>query len=194
MICMTVACGNPYRSAECWHQSGNLHGRTRPRELSSHSFCLLLMRVKQKPENAHYSLEMDQRRAIRVFLVEPSRALRQRMSAALAKHHIHVIGESATVDESVAAILQLQPDVVVLEVALHDGSGLQVMKHVQTVCPGIQFVVYTNDVERQYRERYLRSGARAFLNKTAETEQLPSAIAAACRPGRLLGVSHPQLF
>jgi DNA-binding NarL/FixJ family response regulator len=84
------------------------------------------------------------------------------------------------VDESVAAILRLRPHLVVIEVALHNETGLQVMKRVQTVCAGIQFIVCTNDVERQNREQYLKGGARAFLNKTIETEQLPSAIAAAC--------------
>lgn len=123
---------------------------------------------------------MDQRRAVRVFLAEPSPELRQRMSAALAKHHMYVIGEGATVDESVAGILRLRPDVVVLEVALQGGPGLQVMKRVHTVLPVVRFVVCTNDVERQYRQRYLKSGASAFLDKTTATEQLPSAIAAAC--------------
>jgi DNA-binding NarL/FixJ family response regulator len=123
---------------------------------------------------------MDQSRPIRVFLTETSHEIRKRMNAALAEHNMQVIGGGVTVDDCVAAILRLRPDVVVLDVVLDDGTGLQVMNRVHTLCNDVCFVVCTNHAERQYRDRYLAGGARAFLDKSTETDRLPAAIAAAC--------------
>lgn len=125
---------------------------------------------------------MDKRCPLRIFLTEPSENIRKRISAELASHGMQVIGECAKVDDCVAAILRLRPDVVVLDVVLQDGAGLQVLNRVRTVCADVAFIVCTNSVEEPYRDRYLAAGAKAFLDKCTECEQLPAAISAICCP------------
>jgi DNA-binding NarL/FixJ family response regulator len=125
---------------------------------------------------------MDKRCPLRIFLSEPSEIVRKRISAELASHGMQVIGECANVDDCVAAILQLRPDVVVLDVTLRDGTGLQVLNRVRTVCADVSFIVCTNSVEQPYRERYLAAGAKAFLDKCTDCDQLPATISAVCCP------------
>jgi DNA-binding NarL/FixJ family response regulator len=127
---------------------------------------------------------MDADCPITVLLADSSEEIRTRIKAALRETHMHVVGECRSVDECVYAILRTWPDVVVLDVALQDGTGLQVLHRVETVGVKVRFVVYTNRTERQYRERYLAAGATAFLDKSAGFEQLRAAIAASGIRGR----------
>lgn len=123
---------------------------------------------------------MDVDCPIRVFLADASDEIRTRLKAALCDSHMHVVGECRSVDECVHEILRTWPDVVVLDVALEGGTGLQVLNRVETVGAKVRFVVYTNRTERQYRARYLAAGATAFLDKSTNFEQLRAAIGVAC--------------
>lgn len=73
----------------------------------------------------------------------------------------------------------MHPDVVVLDVQLGGGSGLQVLRAVRRAAPYIAFVVFTNNANDLYRKRYLGEGAEEFLDKSSEFELLASAVARA---------------
>ncbi|UUZ63687.1 response regulator [Polaromonas sp. P1-6] len=70
---------------------------------------------------------------------------------------------------------------VVLDVQLEGGSGLQVMRVVRQAAPGIAFVVFSNNSGPAYRKRYLLEGAARFLDKSTEFDQLARAVAKASR-------------
>ena len=77
----------------------------------------------------------------------------------LADRGISVVGAAATQD-SIDGILAARPDVVVLDVQLEGGSGLQVLRAVHPVEPGIAFVVFSNNVGLAYRKRATRRRRR----------------------------------
>ena len=79
----------------------------------------------------------------------------------------------------IAGILASRPEVVVLDVQLEGGTGLQVLQAVRAANPGIAFVVFSNNAGPAYRKRYLGEGAAGFLDKSVDFEQLPAAIQAA---------------
>jgi DNA-binding NarL/FixJ family response regulator len=66
--------------------------------------------------------------------------------------------------------------VVVMDVQLQDGSGLEVMRLVREVAPDVAFIVFSSHSEPEYRKRYLAAGALVFLDKSTEFDQLPGAI------------------
>jgi DNA-binding NarL/FixJ family response regulator len=72
--------------------------------------------------------------------------------------------------------------VVVLDVQLHGGSGLQVLRAVRQMEPGIAFVVFTINADPAFRKRYLAEGARSFLDKNTDCDQLADAIECASHP------------
>lgn len=119
--------------------------------------------------------------SIKVFLADDSQQIRERVNALLATAHIDVVGEGATPDSCIAGILQCHPDVVVLDVQLEGGSGLQVLQAVRSVDPGVAFVVFSNNAAPAYRKRYLGEGAVRFLDKSTEFDQLAQAVATAGR-------------
>ena len=118
---------------------------------------------------------------IQVFIADASLPVRQRVHALLAAQGLHVAGEAATPQECIAAVLRAPPDVVVLDVQLAGGSGLQVLEACRKAAPDVAFVVFSNDAATAYRTRYLAAGAACFLDKSSEFDQLARAVQAASR-------------
>ena len=119
--------------------------------------------------------------SIKVFLADDSQQIRARVNALLAAQHMDIVGEGATPETCIASILHLHPDVVVLDVQLEGGSGLQVLQAVRSAHPEIAFVVFSNNAAAAYRRRYIGEGAALFLDKSTEFDQLAQAVANAGR-------------
>ena len=117
---------------------------------------------------------------VRVFLADDSVDIRSRVAEILKARQMDIVGEAETPQACIAAILGLNPDVVVLDVQLDGGSGLQVLKAVREQAPGVAFVVFSNNSGPAYRKRYLGEGANRFLDKSTEFGQLAQAVGAAC--------------
>jgi DNA-binding NarL/FixJ family response regulator len=124
---------------------------------------------------------MQQRAPVRVFLADDSALIRERVSSMLGARAMAVVGHTQTPQGSIEAILAVQPDVVVLDVRLDGGTGLEVLRAVRHAAPAIAFVVFSNSASPSYRKRYLGEGARSFLDKTTEFDQLVLAVADASR-------------
>jgi DNA-binding NarL/FixJ family response regulator len=124
---------------------------------------------------------------VKVFLAEDSQAMRTRIAALLGGSAFAVIGQAETPHGCIAGILEVQPDVVVLDVHLDGGSGLEVLRAVRRIAPAIAFLVFSNSSGPAYRKRYLDEGAVAFLDKTTEVTELVPAV------GRAARTAHSQL-
>ena len=115
---------------------------------------------------------------LRVFLADDSGPIRARVAQLLSGSAMAVVGEGATPQACIDGILASHPDVVVLDVQLEGGTGLQVLRAVREAEPAIEFVVLSNSASEPYRRRYLGAGARRFLDKSSEFDQLAAALAA----------------
>ena len=119
--------------------------------------------------------------SIKVVLADDSQQIRERVNSMLGAAHMDIVGEGATPDSCVAGILQSHPDVVVLDVQLEGGTGLEVLKAVRLADPGVAFVVFSNNAAAAYRKRSLQEGAAQFLDKSTEFDQLARAVESAGR-------------
>jgi DNA-binding NarL/FixJ family response regulator len=113
---------------------------------------------------------------VKVFLADDSAMIRERVAAMLAARDMAIVGEAETPEGSIAGILAAHPDVVVLDVQLEGGTGLQVLRAVRQADPHVAFVVFSNNAGPAYRKRYLGEGAQRFLDKTTEFDQLVTAV------------------
>jgi len=118
---------------------------------------------------------------LKVFLADDSALIRTRVAAMLGAPNMTIVGQAETPEASIDGILATHPDVVVLDVQLDGGTGLQVLRAVRPKEPDIAFVVFSNNSGPAYRERYLREGAARFLDKSSEFDQLAGAVATASR-------------
>ena len=119
--------------------------------------------------------------ALRVFLADDSHPIRIRV-AELLGDVARVVGQGETPQECIRGILASRPDVVVLDVQLEGGQGLEVLRAVKTELPDVAFVVLSNNATPAYRKRYLGAGATHFLDKSTEFDQLACAVRAAPLP------------
>ena len=119
---------------------------------------------------------------VKVFLADDSALIRARVAAMLAAPAMTIVGQAETPQGCIDGILATKPDVVVLDVQLDGGQGLEVLRAVRPAEPDIAFVVFSNNSGPAYRKRYLGAGAVRFLDKSAEFDQLAQAVSAARQP------------
>jgi DNA-binding NarL/FixJ family response regulator len=113
---------------------------------------------------------------VKVFLADDSAMIRERVAAMLSAKAMSIVGEAVSPQSSIQGILAVHPDVVVLDIQLEGGSGLEVLRAVRLAEPDIAFVVFSNNSGAAYRKRYLAEGACRFLDKTTVFDQLVPAI------------------
>jgi DNA-binding NarL/FixJ family response regulator len=120
-----------------------------------------------------------ERRALRVYLVEDSPPVRERLEAMLATiEGAQSVGHAEGADEAIRAILAGQPDAVLCDLQLAQGSGFDVLRAVRAAAPEIELYVLTNFVSEPYRRLAQRLGAREFFDKSTELGRLRASLAA----------------
>lgn len=122
---------------------------------------------------------------LKVFLADDSALIRDRVCSLLALGDITVVGYAESPQSAIEGILASYPDVVVLDVQLDGGSGLQVLRAVRNAAPDIAFVVFSGNSGPAYRKLYLGAGADAFLDKSTQFDQLAQAVTKASQHVRL---------
>ncbi len=125
------------------------------------------------------ALQFDRDSALRVFVVEDSPLVIDRIEAMLASiAGARAIGHSGRAREAISAILRDQPDVVMLDWQLAEGSGLDVLRVLNEAAPTIDVYMLSNFASEPYRRLAERLGARDFFDKSTEFERVREALAA----------------
>lgn len=85
-------------------------------------------------------------------------------------------GEAENTRRAMAAVKTTKPDVVLVDLTLPGGEGLEFIKDLRALHPGIAVLVVTMHDEELYAARALRAGARGYLMKSEGGEKLVEAI------------------
>lgn len=104
--------------------------------------------------------------AVAVVIVDDQDAVRRgtRMLLAL-EPDISVIGEAASGAEAVAVTMELRPDVVVMDVVMEDGGGLEATQTIRDRNAGVAIILVSIHDDLQTRQLAARAGAAAFVSK-----------------------------
>jgi len=112
---------------------------------------------------------------ITVFIAEDSLIIRERLVAMLDElGGIKLVGQAASAPEAISAIGQLKPEVVILDIRMPGGSGLDVLRAIAQGEPAPLIIILTNYPYRAYRKKCLAAGADFFFDKSTEFEQIPA--------------------
>ena len=116
----------------------------------------------------------------RVFLVEDHEITR-----AGARHYLgdrfEVVGEADSVAGSVSKIVDLRPDIVLLDIRIIGGSGAEVVAQVRETHPDVKFLAVTVSTSREDVVRLFDVGVDGYLTKTAVGAELPDLVDQALR-------------
>lgn len=92
---------------------------------------------------------------------------------------IHVVGEASTVSESIHKSEELSPDVVVMDVNMGDGSGIDATARIKQILPSAHVVMITGSEDEADLFGSIEAGASGYLLKNVKIEEIPEAIRAA---------------
>jgi DNA-binding NarL/FixJ family response regulator len=89
---------------------------------------------------------------------------------------VEVLGDAATVEDAVRSIVELEPDVVVLDVHMPGGGGLEVIKQVAEKRPAQRFLALSVSDAPEDVIAIIRAGARGYVTKTISGAELADAV------------------
>jgi len=113
----------------------------------------------------------------RIFLVDDHPLVREWLGNLIHQQaDLDVCGEADAAGPALEAIAKLKPDIVIVDIALKDGSGLELLRNLKAVRPAMPSVVLSMHDEQLYAERALRAGARGYIMKREATKNVIEAI------------------
>jgi two-component system, NarL family, response regulator DevR len=116
---------------------------------------------------------------VKLFLVEDSPLLRERLAALLtAIPGVQAVGHASGAKDAINGILATQPDAVVLDIHLAEGNGFDVLRGLRAASCAPAVYVLTSHPLDGYRRVAERLGARGFFDKANEIDRLRDALAA----------------
>ncbi len=138
----------------------------------------------------------------RLLIVDDADLFRTVIGSALSAAGFEVVGEGTTAPDAVQQAKELQPDIVLLDILMPGGSGLEVVGDILLVSPSSKVLLLTASESEADLLAGVKAGARGYLTKDTSVPELIAAIdavaagGAALSPtmaGKLIDVAH-QLF
>lgn len=114
-------------------------------------------------------------RPVRVVIVDDHRLFRSGVRAELGPA-VEVVGEAGDVDGAVAVIAEQRPQVVLLDVHLPGGGGVEVLRRVLPEHPQVRFLALSVSDAAEDVIAVIRGGARGYVTKTISGPELTDAI------------------
>lgn len=125
-------------------------------------------------------------KVIRTVIVDDHGIVRQGLRALLSRPGIEVIGEADTGSSAVVLARDLQPDVMLLDIRMKDGDGLQALPQVKAVSPCTSVIMLTTYANPGYLARAIQNGASGYLSKETNPDQIVRAVFAAATGEELI--------
>ncbi len=114
---------------------------------------------------------------IRVLIADDHAMFRQGICSLLEGYHdIEIIGEAINGKDAIEKLIQLGPEVVLMDIGMPVMSGLEATRRLQKEAPDAKVLVLTQYEDSEYILSMLRAGAKGYIAKTASALELVSAI------------------
>jgi DNA-binding NarL/FixJ family response regulator len=108
-----------------------------------------------------------------VLIADDSVMICRRLTTLLEKiEGVTVVGHAHNVSQAIAAVNRLKPDVVVLDIKMPGGSGMNVLEKIKNEMPDSIVIILTNFNYPQYQKKYLKAGADFFFDKSTEFQKV----------------------
>jgi DNA-binding NarL/FixJ family response regulator len=111
----------------------------------------------------------------RVVLVDDHELFLSGVRAELGER-VEIVGEAGNVADAVPVIREQDPDVVLLDVHLPDGSGDAIIHAVAAERPGVRFLALSVSDAPEDVIAVIRAGARGYVTKTISADELATAV------------------
>jgi DNA-binding NarL/FixJ family response regulator len=117
------------------------------------------------------------KKAARILIVDDHPIVREGLAARINRQpDLQVVGEAEDVLDALEKVKTETPDLVVVDLALKSGQGLDLIKKIKARSPDTKMLVSSMYDESLYAERTLRAGAMGYINKQEVSDKIIDAI------------------
>lgn len=138
--------------------------------------------LRLAPAPTETGLDHSARTPIRVVLADDHALMRRSLRALLeGEEGVDVVGEAGELASAVRHVQDRQPNVLVLDLRMPDGSSVETINKLRERAPDTRVVVLSMNDSPVFGQRALASGALGFVLKEHADSELPEAVRAAAR-------------
>ena len=113
---------------------------------------------------------------MKVLIVDDHAVVRYGLKSALQSHGYVLVAEAGSINEAQAFMAQTNPDAIIVDINLPDGSGFDLVAWARRVSPKIAIVILTLNDGKDYVRAAKSAGANAFIVKSAPLSDLIAAL------------------
>ena len=113
---------------------------------------------------------------MKVMIVDDHAVVRHGLKSAIESHGYEVVAVAGSINEAHAYMAHTNPDAVIIDINLPDGSGFELVTWVRKISPTIAIVVLTLNDGADYVRAAKNVGANAFIVKNAPLSDLIAAV------------------
>ena len=110
---------------------------------------------------------------LKIFITDDSMIVVEKLTNILSEiKDIKILGNTHDASKAAGIVKKLNPDVVILDIHLYGGNGIDVLKQIKKEKPSTVVIILTNYPEEDYRKVCLEEGADYFLDKSIDFEKV----------------------
>lgn len=114
---------------------------------------------------------------INIMIVDDHPVVRDGLALRISQYpDLKLCHEATSISEAMALLYDNRPDVVIIDITLKDGNGIELIKCIQSRDNSIRILVWSMHDEGIYAERAIRAGAMGYINKEQATSHIIDAI------------------
>ena len=113
---------------------------------------------------------------MKVLIVDDHAVVRHGLKSAIQSHGYEVVAEAGSINEAQAFMAQTNPDAIIVDINLPDGSGFDLVAWCRRISPTTAIVVLTLNDGADYVRAAKSAGANAFIVKNAPLSDLIAAL------------------
>ena len=117
------------------------------------------------------------RDTIKIILVDDHRIFRKGLKSLLSeKENIEVLAEADNGDEALEAARKYKPEIVIMDIAMPKMDGIEATRQIRDRFPDTEVVILSMHAKKAYIDQVLKAGAKGYVLKDSDEENLLSAI------------------
>jgi DNA-binding NarL/FixJ family response regulator len=129
---------------------------------------------------------------IRLLVVDDHEVVRVGLRTLLHHHGMIIVGEAGTKAAAVRAVTRLKPDLVLMDVRLPDGSGVEAAREILARHPATRLLFLTSYPDEESTLAAVLAGAQGYVLKTIDTDLLIQSIRTVCNGQSILDPALTQ--
>ena len=111
-----------------------------------------------------------------ILVVDDHALFREGLKQLLELNDFHVVGEAGDGGEAMAAVLELSPELVIMDITMPNIDGIAATRDIKAHSPDTKVIALSIHGGKRFVERMLQAGANGYILKDSAPEQLVEAV------------------